>query len=310
MSFEYSQELANDYEKLFETDEGYDVIIYAGDNENVKEIHAFSNILRIRSQYFRTVYLLKLQGLDILKLLSAVDEFKIQRLIICIQEYLTKHQHECLQNNPVEILETVYQRETFTDLWNYYVEKICDKPDWCFSQHPTIQQDVNKWNKEEITIMERTIYRFIPKQQCVYDSVIIYNKHFDIFSGWIEKKIQFYYNLKNIPYNFNLLYRASRDGNTTSDFYTKCDNKGATIVIAKITNSNQIVGGYISLHAKVGYSNDVYSVLCRCDFGPIFGLGGDLIFKNNRCCRDRSSSYPDVDIPVLSGGIFIVRRNV
>uniref|UniRef100_U9T9H1 TLDc domain-containing protein n=1 Tax=Rhizophagus irregularis (strain DAOM 181602 / DAOM 197198 / MUCL 43194) TaxID=747089 RepID=U9T9H1_RHIID len=231
MSFEYSQELANDYEKLFETDEGYDVIIYAGDNENVKEIHAFSNILRIRSQYFRTVYLLKLQGLDILKLLSAVDEFKIQRLIICIQEYLTKHQHECLQNNPVEILETVYQRETFTDLWNYYVEKICDKPD-------------------------------------------------------------------NIPYNFNLLYRASRDGNTTSDFYTKCDNKGATIVIAKITNSNQIVGGYISLHAKVGYSNDVYSVLCRCDFGPIFGLGGDLIFKNNRCCRDRSSSYPDVDIPV------------
>ncbi|GET65592.1 BTB/POZ protein [Rhizophagus irregularis DAOM 181602=DAOM 197198] len=261
-------ELANDYEKLFETDEGYDVIIYAGDNENV--------------------YLLKLQGLDILKLLSAVDEFKIQRLIICIQEYLTKHQHECLQNNPVEILETVYQRETFTDLWNYYVEKICDKPDWCFSQHPTIQQDVNKWNKEEITIMERTIYRFIPL-------------------------IRFYHIPSanfNIPYNFNLLYRASRDGNTTSDFYTKCDNKGATIVIAKITNSNQIVGGYISLHAKVGYSNDVYSVLCRCDFGPIFGLGGDLIFKNNRCCRDRSSSYPDVDIPVLSGGIFIVRRNV
>ncbi|CAB4387541.1 unnamed protein product [Rhizophagus irregularis] len=166
--------------------------------------------------------------------------------------------------------------------------------------------------------------QFPRKQQCVYDSVIIYNKHFDIFSGWIEKKIQFYYNLKNIPYNFNLLYRASRDGNTTSDFHTKCDNKGATIVIAKITNPNQIVGGYNSLQwdltdkwkstkdcfifsfankdilqsAKVGYSNDAYSVLNRCDFGPIFGLGGDLIFKNNRCCRDRSSSYPDVDIPV------------
>ncbi|PKY28229.1 hypothetical protein RhiirB3_444301 [Rhizophagus irregularis] len=112
MSFEYSQELANDYEKLFETDEGYDVIIYAGDNENV--------------------YLLKLQGLDIVKLSPAVDEFKIQRLIIYIREYLIKHQHEFLQNNPVEILETVYQRETFTDLWNYYVEKICDKPDVLF----------------------------------------------------------------------------------------------------------------------------------------------------------------------------------
>ncbi|GET65594.1 BTB/POZ domain-containing protein [Rhizophagus irregularis DAOM 181602=DAOM 197198] len=170
MSFEYSQELANDYEKLFETDEGYDVIIYAGDNENVKEIHAFSNILRIRSQYFRTV----------------------------------------LSN------------------------ELTNKKDGNFI-----------FNFPNITPQFFEI--ILRKQQCVYDSVIIYNKHFDIFSGWIEKKIQFYYNLKNIPYNFNLLYRASRDGNTTSDFYTKCDNKGATIVIAKITNSNQIVGGYISL---------------------------------------------------------------
>ena len=56
MTFEHSQELANDYEKLFETDEGYDVIIYAGENESVEEIHAYSNILRTRSQYFRTAF--------------------------------------------------------------------------------------------------------------------------------------------------------------------------------------------------------------------------------------------------------------
>ena len=53
MSFEYSQDAINDYEKLLEIDEGYDVIIYAGENENVKEIRAYSNILRIRSEYFR-----------------------------------------------------------------------------------------------------------------------------------------------------------------------------------------------------------------------------------------------------------------
>jgi hypothetical protein len=55
MSFDYFQEAINDYEKLFETDEGYDVIIYAGEDENTKEIHALSNILRIRSKYFRTM---------------------------------------------------------------------------------------------------------------------------------------------------------------------------------------------------------------------------------------------------------------
>ena len=54
MPFECPQELANDYEKLLETDDDYNVIIYTGENENLKEIHAHSNILRIRSQYFRT----------------------------------------------------------------------------------------------------------------------------------------------------------------------------------------------------------------------------------------------------------------
>ncbi|CAB4377940.1 unnamed protein product [Rhizophagus irregularis] len=308
MSFDYSQEVTKDYEKLLESDEEYNVIIYAGEGEEVKEIHAHSNILRIRSQYFRTAFsnestkkkdgkfifnfpnispqffkiilrfiycgkinLENLKGPDILKLLIAVDEFKIQSLILCIQEYLTKHQHQFLQQNPIEILETVYQHEAFTELWNYCLEEICTKPDalfksdkfinlkapllellfkrddlsldeiviwdslikWCFSQHPSIQKDVKKWNKEEIVIMERTIHRFIPlirfyhipsadfiakvypfkkimpedlidnilvfhmtpdnqlnvniqpprKQKCIYDSIIVKNKHFAIFSS-------------------------------------------------------------------------------------------------------------------------------
>ena len=49
-------ELSSDYEKLFETEIGYDVIIYAGEEPNVKEIHAHSNILCIRSKYFRTAF--------------------------------------------------------------------------------------------------------------------------------------------------------------------------------------------------------------------------------------------------------------
>ena len=56
MTFECPQEVANDLEKLLEGDEEYDVIIYAGENENVKEIHANSSILRTRSQYFRTAF--------------------------------------------------------------------------------------------------------------------------------------------------------------------------------------------------------------------------------------------------------------
>ena len=56
MSSKFWAELSSDYEKLFKTEIGYDVIIYAGEEQNVKEIHAHSNILCIRSQYFHSVF--------------------------------------------------------------------------------------------------------------------------------------------------------------------------------------------------------------------------------------------------------------
>ena len=56
MTLECLQEVANDLEKLLINDEDYDVIIYAGENEDVKEVHAHSTILRARSQYFHTAF--------------------------------------------------------------------------------------------------------------------------------------------------------------------------------------------------------------------------------------------------------------
>jgi hypothetical protein len=50
--------------------------------------------------------------------------------------------------------------------------------------------------------------------------------------------------MKNIPYNFKFLYRSSRDGISTNSFHRHCNNKGATIWIAKIKNSTQLIGGY------------------------------------------------------------------
>src|SRR6266498_2615645 len=94
-------------------------------------------ILMIFFPYYRFIYsgkidLEKLQGSEVLKLLIVVDELNIQSLISCIQEYLIKHQDKYLQQNPIDILETVYQHETFTDLWNYFLEKICEEPEMLF----------------------------------------------------------------------------------------------------------------------------------------------------------------------------------
>src|SRR5687767_6044607 len=111
-----------------------------------------------------------------------VDELKIKTLMSCIQKYLIEHQFQFLIQNPIEILETVYQHKTFTDLLNFCLETICKQPEillnsekfinlkapllelllkrndlllkeiviwdslikWNLAQHPSIQQDVKR----------------------------------------------------------------------------------------------------------------------------------------------------------------------
>jgi hypothetical protein len=132
--------------------------------------------------------------------LLAIDELNFHTLIPRVQEYLIEHQDEFLQQNPIEILEKVYQHESFTDLWNYCLETICVDPNilfesvnftslkapllklllkrndldideiviwdkllkWGIAQNPSVSQDTTKWSKEDITIMERTLHGFVP----------------------------------------------------------------------------------------------------------------------------------------------------
>jgi hypothetical protein len=352
-----------------------------------------------------------LQGPDVLKLLVAVDELSIHSLISHIQEFLIEHQTEFLHQNPTEILETVYQHETFTDLWNFCLEKICKEPKvlfssdnfinlkapllelllksddlnmeeieiwenllkWCFAQQNMIN-DPKKWSKEDITKIERVLYRFIPSirfydieptdffykvycykdilpQDLIHDllefhivpnmksktnlppsrnpklnfqidSTLIESKHIPLFASWIDRKNSSHYNLKNTPYDFKLLYRSSRDGIDTSSFHKNCDNKGATIWIAKIKNKTQLIGGYNPLDwngrswkttadsfffnfsdgknistAKISYvKRHNYAVFCHNSWGPTMG---------NLYCNDNNwyyqnhtyiDCYPDVEI--------------
>ncbi|RGB33208.1 hypothetical protein C1646_704998 [Rhizophagus diaphanus] len=164
----------------------------------------------------------------------------------------------------------------------------------------------------------------ISKPICDYDSILIKNHHFAVFASWIDKKNNLHYNVRNISYNFNLLYRASKDGNTPATFHAKCDNKGPTIVIVKISNSEKIVGGYNPLSwntsnsgsstndsfiylftdgidtksAKVSHSNgDQNSVKNLDGYGPGFGRGTDLIgwSDGGRWYSNSTNSYPKID---------------
>ena len=64
-----------------------------------------------------------------------------------------------------------------------------------------------------------------PTLKIKLDSTIIESNHIPLFASWIDKKDSLHYNKKNIPYDFKLLHRSSRDGFDASSFHRNCDGR-------------------------------------------------------------------------------------
>src|SRR6266542_5390772 len=98
--------------------------MYGSYIDHVANKHIFFS----RYIYCGKIDLTKLEGPELLKLLISVDVLNLQSLISQIEEYLIKNKFEFLQKNPTEILELIYQHESFTKLWNFCLEKIRETP--------------------------------------------------------------------------------------------------------------------------------------------------------------------------------------
>ncbi|RIA79810.1 hypothetical protein C1645_839871 [Glomus cerebriforme] len=167
------------------------------------------------------------------------------------------------------------------------------------------------------------------------DSVLINQNHIEIFAKWIDKiEGNPNYSFNNLPYKFNLILRGSRDGFDHASFHNKCNNKGANIVVIKIKNSDQIVGGYNPLDwegfglkntrnsflfsfsdyrnfdsgkiSKIINNNYSAAVISDPDWGPVFGKCSKGKYSNGShdlCMHGdgKWSSYPycyrDIGIP-------------
>ncbi|CAI2192859.1 8603_t:CDS:2 [Funneliformis geosporum] len=138
--------LSNDIGQLFSSGDNYDMIIQAGEGQNMKEFFVHSLILAARSTYFKVelslerkyksngiiifkkpnispeilklilkflyngnVVLDNLSGTEVLKLFVVAFEWNLQNLINFIQPYLINNQVEYLRNEPVEILQMIFQ---------------------------------------------------------------------------------------------------------------------------------------------------------------------------------------------------------
>ncbi|RIA86935.1 hypothetical protein C1645_807548 [Glomus cerebriforme] len=247
-------------------------------------------------------------------------------------------------NLPAPLLEDILKRDDLNlieiKIWENLIK-------WGLAQGQKLNRDISKWNQDEISTFKRILYKFIPLIRFygisskdyfnkvkpyevilskelrddilkfhmvpttlnIYkprfgNSIIINQKHIALFANWINAM-----NKNTISYKFNLIYRASRDGNTNAAFHNKCDDKGAILVVTKIKNSVQIIGGYNSIGwnsinsyvffftdgmdiktAKVGYC--VYKSLVHKVTIKIFGDRRDGGTRSSH-----SYCYPKIGIP-------------
>ncbi|CAB4430235.1 unnamed protein product [Rhizophagus irregularis] len=133
------------------------------------------------------------------------------------------------------------------------------------------------------------------------DSNIITSQHAEKISKWVDKLDV--NDEQDSPYEFKLLFRGSRDGFYPNKFHEICDLQSRTVTIAKVKDSNEILGGYNPLEWKSvdRYSNtydsfifsfniknrnenyilsrvkdNQYAIDNKSYYGPSFG-NGDLI---------------------------------
>ena len=166
----------------------------------------------------------------------------------------------------------------------------------------------NKQLKEKIKNLEEKLEKKneLIKLRLIKRDIKGYSQNLLFIENEIEKQLK-----KNVI-SYDLLYKASKDGDKSENFHSKCDNINNTLVIIKTTNSN-IFGGFTTKtwnHA--GYINDPfafafslnnqkiyniidnkngnYAIYAHSSYGPCFGdgtdfgLSSDCLEKNNNWC--------------------------
>ncbi|CAI2161655.1 14024_t:CDS:2 [Funneliformis geosporum] len=166
-----------------------------------------------------------------------------------------------------------------------------------------------------------------------FESCLIEEKHLALISSWIDKKPRNFYSFKTKPYNYELLYRASKEDFDVQRFHQLCDNKGPTLVISKIKYHNKLICGYNPLNltpygtgidtwaeasdsflssfpildsihsAQISRAKDPkFSISYRTNHGPSFGAGWDLTIEGGKVIRcSLISSYPGISDFITAG---------
>lgn len=142
-----------------------------------------------------------------------------------------------------------------------------------------------------------------------------------------KKKLEEFYGNRN--QRWGLIYKASRDGFSSSTFHSCCNNKGPTMTIIR-SNNNFLFGGYTSVawtscnnYQKdstaflftltnphnipptkylIKGGNEGNAIYDHTSYGPTFGGGHDIYLVNNSNSSNSSTNFPNSYVDTTGKG--------
>ena len=287
---------------------------------NRRIFRAFESIEDVFTEFFKT---LGENNITIKK-----EENKINLTIIC--DFLGKKQEAKIILNPKkpsveETIPKLCDKVKEIDSLNLIIDeqkKTIDKIKKEFNDYKNYAE--NKFKELEALIKKESenLKYNIEYNDCYYlnsDEINKYKVGFPKFKENVNSDIMKYFDLNLIETGikkkqnktikkFTLLFRASRDGYSSSNFHSKCDGKVNTLILVETTNRRRF-GGYTECqwdqssssktgpysfifsldNKKIYYSkNGTNSIYGYSDRGPAFGGGHDFYICNG--CNSSNSS--------------------
>ncbi|CAG8537532.1 13623_t:CDS:2 [Acaulospora colombiana] len=282
MPTKFYDKLSQDFTKLLELGDGYDVIIHVGDDNGEeckskmdhvcddkdekkiqKSFKLHSAILRFRSEYFnkeltdltgprniQNVMEIRkkhfkpedLETSRIFELMITANELCLEELVNYLESYLVDTRADWLCLNFALIHNTGYQSENLL-LWAELVQK--------FPESDLLKSPFGSPPQSSTHLLRVTSSSVIPlysdsppiSPPLPSFSVIITNEHAAQIATWIDRRLSTY-TVANSPYEFKLLLRGSEHGFKNKTFHDICDSRSRTVVIMKVSGTNEILGGY------------------------------------------------------------------
>ncbi|RIB24384.1 hypothetical protein C2G38_2139271 [Gigaspora rosea] len=145
-------------------------------------------------------------------------------------------------------------------------------------------------------------------------STVINEEYAAEIASWIDKKAN-PYSIEDNPYEFKLLLRGTRDDFTATTLWKLCDKQENTIVVMKVKDTDEILGGYnpIKWDKSVGswtkcndsfifslkngsilssilsrVKNTKYAIYNNSCYGPCFGA---FCAEGDLCMLDQNVTY-------------------